>query len=102
MHPSSLREMTEVEAAWVGATIEAEGTISRRTQKPQIIEIRVGSSSVETIATLLRLRGVGTVYLHSSAASPLTKKTIWDWVVFRKLDSLALISAVSPYLVEKP
>lgn len=95
-----MRNMTEVEAAWTGAMIEAEGSV-RRCGRRVPRRLTVCSTDVETIATLLRLTGIGRVYSRSIARMPHAKKPQWEWTVSRQADIDAVLTRVAPYLITK-
>lgn len=96
--PSSVREMTAVEAAWVGALIEGEGSMIAHPRGRTTWAVTVQSTDVETIATLLRLTGAGLVY---SKRVPDGRKPQWSWEVRRKFDVRDLLYQVCPYLTGK-
>lgn len=89
--PLTLRSMTDVEAAWVGAMIEAEGTI-RKTYSGQAIH--VPNTDAEVLSALLRATGIGCVY-------PKTKnigtRDIFQWVVQQRINVQALLERIAPY-----
>lgn len=60
-NPPASTSMDAIEAAWVGAMIEAEGSIYPNGAGWRL---NLASTDVETLATLLRLTGVGTVYVR--------------------------------------
>ena len=93
--PTQVREMETIEAAWVGAMIEAEGCLGMVGTHPGIA---VGSTSVETIATLLRLTGVGRVH-HGAAAS--CNFPMWYWTIGVRNDILRLGPQILPFLTDK-
>ena len=97
-----LRVMTDVEAAWVGAMIEGEGCIRMiGSIGNRLGRIRVTSTDVETISTLLRVTGAGTVRGRSISGSPLSKKPQWEWEVHRVGEIPGLLMQVAPYLISK-
>ncbi|MCH8120371.1 MAG: hypothetical protein IIC00_11665 [Planctomycetes bacterium] len=55
---TDIRRMSEAEAAWVGAFIEGEGSVSP-------VYIEVINSDVEIISALIRATRVGRVFLHN-------------------------------------
>lgn len=97
--PSSLREMSEVDAAWIGAMVEGEGCITNTPSNYTFpYRLVVCSTSVETIATLLRLTAVGTIHTRPSKPG---YKSLWVWSVDRQNDIRALLRYISPYLTDK-
>lgn len=97
--------MTAEEAAWVGALIEGDGCIywcKDRRRSTGYWGICVGTAEVETVATLLRLTGVGRVHLHIDKRP--RYKTVpmptWFWQVTRQVDTAALAARILPYLAD--
>lgn len=84
--------MTAEEAAWVGALIEGEGCVTFGRSNWSLV---VASTEIETVATLLRLTGAGTVCL---ASRPPNRRPVWRWCVARKIDLRAVMWQVYPYL----
>ncbi len=91
--PSFVRKMSPVEAAWVGALIEGEGTIQPGKS------ISCGSTEVETISTLIRFVGGGRVYLAKQKEK--TYKPFWLWVVAVHASVVDLSSQITPFLTSK-
>ncbi len=100
---SRVREMTSVEAAWVGAMLEGEGSIAPpyRGQCSGIMTIY--STEVETIATCLRLVGDGGVQFRLPRPTPERKshKPQWMWVLTGVLPVQDFLRQVVPYLTSK-
>jgi len=96
--PASALQMEDVEAAWVGAFIEGEGCVRRGGGNRRMPQMVVGSTSVESISTLLRLTGTGRVHYNPQAGK---NKPFWKWVVSRRNDFLKIAYQISPYLTDK-
>ena len=98
LSPATVRELSEAQAAWIGAIIEGEGCIALRTTDPRapICEIRVGNTDVEVIATCLRFVGAGTVHIQQGVNRP-----VWCWKVSRTLDVLCLAEQIIPWMTTK-
>ena len=103
---SRVRHMLPVEAAWVGALLEGEGSLRLSLNRkygnsyPQLV---VGVTDIETIATLFRLIGDGTIY-YRAAGHQLrfpNAKPIWVWQLSNSPSVLALLPQVYPYLTSK-
>ena len=92
--PSEVRAMLPVEAAWVGALVEGEGSLSTK-------QIVVVSTEVETLSTILRFVGGGGVYLHQNGTGHLGNKTVWAWHLFRQASVRSLLQQISPWLTGK-
>lgn len=104
--PSRVRDLSAVEAAWIGALIEGEGTIGhfssgRTTNDGRAIRvwtIQVGSTEIETISTLLRLVGGGHVYY---VPGRIGNKEAWMWGLKRINEIHSLLPQIMPYLTGK-
>jgi len=80
--------------------IEGEGTISHYPQHDHNAAlISVTSTSIETIATLLRLVGAGRI-IFQEARLP-NRKDAWRWTITRSNDLVALGQQIRPYLTDK-
>ncbi len=88
--PSTVRTMTEVERAWVGAFIEADGfaSVRRRPGHTDNILLGVTQVAIEPIALLLRLTGVGSIQWSGR---------IWSWIPWAMKDSKAITVQCAPY-----
>ncbi len=96
---STAREMSAVEAAWVGAMVEGEGHVSPRLHGKSSINFRVSNTSVEVISTLLRFTGVGRVYFQS--LNPGRWRPVWLWTLTRMADVEAVGRQIRPFLGDK-
>ena len=102
LQPSTVREMKPVQAAWVGAMVEGEGSLGikqeNRTQgiyrRPYLSAV---NTSVETIATLLRFIGDGTVHLASNGVN----YPVWAYQLVKKRSLVQLLPQILLYLTEK-
>jgi hypothetical protein len=89
--------MTKVEAAWVGAAIDAEGNVNWHTtaRGTRRFGFELVNTSVEFISALIRATGIGTVY----GKPPATPKHhfAFSWRVHRKADALDLAKQISAF-----
>lgn len=92
---SSLRKLTDLEAAWLGAFVEADGCVFVRTftdgqqPKPHVV---ISQREVAPVATALRLTQVGYVQYQTHYPNPM-----WVWTVSRLNDAHALLVQLAPY-----
>ncbi len=95
LRPRAAREMTEIERAWLGAFIEADGcTFIRRDPRltrPKLV-INISQKEIDPIATALRITQAGRVQW-----SPLRPHPQWAWNVYRLNDSLSIARQCAPY-----
>ena len=104
--PRRGRDLAEVEAAWLGAMVEGEGSVLGRKRNTRSTPIQplvqVCNSSVEVIATCLRLVGTGCVYLRPRCRGDKDHwKPVWFWIVTARQDVLYLLDRIAPYLASK-
>lgn len=83
------------EQAWIGAMIEAEGSVSKPYGPHLQWRIGVGNTDLEIISALLRVTGVGTIHLQPP--SKLGRKTCWTWQVQAANDVAAIVKQCAPY-----
>lgn len=100
--PSRVRRFTALEGAWLGALFEGEGSLamrgSRGGRRPGELLVSIGSTSVETIATVLRLVGAGYVGLGIDKPG---RKPMWYWHLRRRVEQLDFLDQVRWFLTEK-
>lgn len=84
--PCQVRPMVEVERAWLGAFIEADGSASLCGGRPVVA---LSQRDVEMVATALRLTQVGGVNLSRDGQ--------WSWYTTRRLDALSVARQCAPY-----
>ena len=104
--PSEVCLLTDVEAAWLGGVIEADGSVSVRIDARgyEDVDIHFYNSEVETVATVLRLVGAGSVYYRGERVSskwPAGRKPQWAWNLQRKASVRELLKQIIPYLTGK-
>ena len=90
--PSTVRTMTEIERAWVGAFIEADGCafVRHQPERSDHIVITITQKEIDPIATCLRVTGAGRVHLDM-------RVNIWFWSVSRLNDARELAIQCAPY-----
>ena len=101
-YQSRVRHLTKEEAAWVGALVEGEGYIRNRLGVPDAKSrtvVGVGSTEIETIATLLRLVGDGRVSM--SRAATRNRKLYWSWELANRPSVYVLLPQLLPYFTGK-
>lgn len=98
--PSRVRQMTPVEAAWVGAMVEGEGSLYLH-KASRNFHLAVGNTEVETISTLLRFTNDGTVYCQRPAEKNVRRKILWIWSVTAQEAITDILRQVIPYLTGK-
>ena len=77
--PSRLRNVSEVEAAYLGALLDGEGCITNTSGGHR--QLRVGNTDLELISACLRATGIGNVSLQKPRE--LQKLNLWRWEVGR-------------------
>jgi hypothetical protein len=89
-----VKQMTDAEAAWVGAFIDAEGWVSLRDGCWNIL---VGNTEVEHISALLRATGTGGVISRIPPASNLGHKRMYLWSILQDAAARELARQIAPY-----
>ena len=96
MRPCQVREMSDAEAAWVGAIIDAEGwVLIQPIYKVNAVRISVGNTEPEIISGLLRATGVGTV-CHHKRSKP-HHLPMFQWTANAWNDVMAIAKRCAPY-----
>lgn len=93
--PSRVRGLSEVEAAWLGALIEGEGHVYHDGR----LGFTVVSTEIETIATVLRLVGDGTIH-YSNDSNPRHKEQ-WRWSLRNAASAVVLGDQIASFLTSK-
>ena len=88
-YPVQVRQLTAVEAAWLGAMVDGEGHITGPYN-----HLYVTNTNVEIISTILRLIGIGRVSMGTKVPG---MKTVWRFALTRINDLAALFPQLSPY-----
>lgn len=93
--------MSPEESAWVGAMIEGEGHIhiGHRKRGNMFGFVIVTICDVETIATLLRFVGDGTVHMPQRRAPNYLQP--WTWILSPMNSMSNLLPQIIPYLTGK-
>lgn len=99
--PGTVRELSDIERAWLGALIEGEGHVSycpRGARREVRATIEITNTEVETIATCVRFAGAGGVYLCRPRDG---HQPLWHWRLGKKGEILMVLRQVWPYLTGK-
>ena len=95
--PSQVRQMAPDERAWVGAMIEAEGSVmvnpSHSNHKAKIM---VANTDPEILSALLRATGVGHVGLKTESRQ-WQRKPCYTWQVQAQLEARDIALQCAPY-----
>ena len=99
--PQVAREMLPIEAAWVGAMVEGDGSfgVYPRASQHGYMKLSVNNTEVETIATLLRLTGAGGISVvdRETRYHRRHHKANWQWQVGRRADVVAILRQIAPF-----
>lgn len=90
--------MRDVEAAWVAAMIEAEGSVV--VAPPHSLhraKITLINADAEVLSALLRLTGTGSCYAASMGRMKLSRKPLFVWSVQAWHDIIDLVHQCAPY-----
>lgn len=91
---STVRFLSDCEAAWIGAMVEAEGCV---TISPTNVRVVVANTDVEIISTCLRLVGDGSVCLQQMGVN----RPVWTWYLGKLYGLTALAPQIAPYMTIK-
>jgi len=94
--PSQVRNLSEVERAWIGGLFEGEGCVGDYGRCRY--SLRLTSTEIETISTVFRLVGQGTI-VYRSRKRPL--KDAWSWSISSARSIIHLGNQILPYLTSK-
>lgn len=96
-YETQVREMTEVELAYVAGWLEGEGTfLLVRGRYPRVVG---GSTDLDTLENLQRITGVGSIY--EQPRHPDRRKTIWYWHVVPFNDAATLMRLLEPHMMSR-
>ena len=82
--------MNEIERAWLGAFIEADGSAYLTGRLGTILRLGLTQLGVEPVATALRITQAGTVMLNK-------KDNNWWWILASNADAVAIAEQCAPY-----
>lgn len=92
--PASIREMAEIERAWLGAMVEAEGSVGfyNTNGRHGHWRVTIANKDPEVISAALRLTRIGSVCPRPSG--------VLYWVVDRRNDVRLLAEQLAPYCMK--
>ncbi len=88
---SELREMSDIEAAYIGALVDTDGCVPHVSERYWYVFF--DNTEIELVANVLRITGVGRVHYRPRERY----KDMWCWGVCRKRDVMALMQRLRPY-----
>lgn len=102
---STVRELLPVEAAWLGAMVEGEGSIGWVKSNPTLGArlnpyLSLVNTSVEVISTMLRLVGEGNINLDGVHGRN-GHQPVWGYRVTKQKSLQSLLPQLLPYLADK-
>ena len=99
--PNLLREMTEVEATYVGGMIDADGCIYVDAARGyRYVRVLVCNINLDIISALLRATGTGGVYYKFTGLPGWGKERktpIWTWEIGSRATVRALLERIASY-----
>ncbi len=98
----SAKDMTEPERAWVGAMVDAEGSVLQATSKRNgriywRLSVEMVGNGPEYMSAFLRLTGVGTIRYRTREQR---EHPFYTWGVWRYLDILSLAQQCALYSIK--
>ena len=94
LHPNQARKMSAVEAAYVGAMLDGEGTVHIKRRNAAF---SVANSEIEFISAILRATGCGKVYYREPQKGNLP---MWSWYSGSRLTLEDLAVQLAPYSIK--
>lgn len=95
--PSSVRDMTEIELAWLAGWLEGEGSfILQHNHGMRYPRVSASSTDRDVLEYILAITGVGTLYDRPKRFEHY--KDQWAWMVYRKNDAVDLMTRLAPYM----
>jgi hypothetical protein len=91
----TLREMSEPEAAWVGAMLDAEGSI--RISTSGYPTLQVVNTNPEILSALLRATGIGRIYWRKPSVVYQARLPVFQWLVQQRDNARALLTRIQTY-----
>lgn len=91
---ATFRALTPVEAAWLGAFFDAEGSVNKEKHGKKY-RLKVINTEVEFISAFLRLTGVGSI-AYREPPQPHHKPCL-TWHLTAKNDVLEFVRQCAPY-----
>ncbi len=82
--------MNEIERAWLGAFIEADGSAYLTGHLGTILRLVIAQVGIEPIETALRITQTGTVMWDR-------KRLMWFWVLAANADAVDVAEQCAPY-----
>ncbi|KKK88666.1 hypothetical protein LCGC14_2740840 [marine sediment metagenome] len=96
-----MRIMKPEEAAWVGAMVEAEGSVfPNRTRWGDYWQVRVSNTDLEIISALFRATGEGTVIYDNPTREHLGNKQQWLWCLSKQAEVKSLAASCQDYCIK--
>ncbi len=97
--PCSVREMSTIEAAWMGAMIDGEGCILRQQQRGfDYTRLSMGNTEPELVSAFLRATGVGCIIMGQQKKAH--HRPFFNWTVNRQNDVFEIIRQCRPFSIK--
>lgn len=95
LHPNQARKMSAVEAAYVGAMLDGEGTVYIKRRNASFT---IDNSEIEFISAILRAVGCGKVYYREPQKEG--NLSMWSWSSGSRLTLEDLAIQLAPYSIK--
>ena len=91
-----IKEFSEIEAAWIGALIEGEGSVG--SDGRDHMKVTVTNTDPEVLSAFLRVLGTGHIYPHHKNRTRNNHtKPCYTWQISRRVDILYLVQRCFHY-----
>lgn len=92
---NNVRLMLPIEQAWIGAMIEAEGSVAFPSTKRNGFKINLTNADPEVLSAFLRVTGAGSLY--RVPLGNLGKKPCYRWQIQGLLEVKTIVKQCAPY-----
>jgi hypothetical protein len=99
-NPSSLRDMSSEEIAWLAGWLEGEGCFSFGGAGGKYPRISAASTDLDTLEHVLKITNVGNITGRWVDKNPNHRK-LWTWTVCTANDVAPLLEAILPFMMER-
>lgn len=91
-----VKDLTDIQAAWLGAMVEAEGSLYISPKSKSDCRVSVCNTDVEIISAFLRIVGTGGIVMNKG-----TNRPVWVWNLSRARNTIKFLEQIRPYMAGK-
>ena len=98
--PNMAKELSSVEAAWLGAMVDGEGSLFLRYRPAPTLRMEVCNTEPEFLSACLRITNTRGVQLKTDNSSRYGRKPVFGWYVNAWNTVLDLTKQIAPYSIK--